>query len=336
MRHLKKSEYHMATESKIILFNQKLKEFNTLNKEKLYREDTGKHSLGEELKKELEDIVFFLVENSKYASALSDVSLQKIITVFQHLITEVDRMKNVSDQEFINTKNSIISAINLQIDLLLVHKPAFITAKIESTGLLDDAGISEKIKNAEDKIDSKISQLNEKLKEFDSREASIRRTAAGISVEEAQKQFSAAAADQQEKINLWAGISIAATVLFIGFALVLWYNKPDADTIYDSIYFTTIRITIMITIGAFTAFSLKILRAHMHMKEINKHRERLSNSLPAFVEAVSENQRDIIITNLVDAISSFGKSGLLQKEDDSMSIPKIVIDTISKNISSPS
>ena len=135
-----------------------------------------------------------------------------------------------------------------------------------------------------------------------------------------------------KKILLWSKFSAGSIVAFIAFALVLWFIKPDAKTIYDSIYFTTIRITILITIGAFTAFSLKILRAHMHMKELNKHRERLSNSLPAFVEAVSENQRDIIITNLVDAISSFGKSGLLQKEDDSMSIPKIVIDTISKTL----
>ena len=322
----------MATESKITLFNQKLKEFVTLNKEKLYREDTGKHSLGEELKSELEDIIFFLTEHSNYANALSDVSLQKIITAFQHLTNEINRMKDVSDQEFINTKNNIINTINAQIDFLLVHKPAFITEKIESSGLLDDAGISKKLKKAEANVDSKISQLDEKLKELDKRETTIRRTAVGISVEEAQKQFSEAAGEQDKKILLWSKISAGSIAVFIGFALVLWFIKPDAKTIYDSIYFTTIRITILITIGAFTAFSLKILRAHMHMKELNKHRERLSNSLPAFVEAVSENQRDIIITNLVDSISSFGKSGLLQKEDDSVSVPKIVIDTISRNL----
>ncbi len=323
----------MATESKVILFNQKLKEFNTLDKEQLYRENLGKQSLGDEIKYELEDIVFFITEHSKYANKLSDVSLQKLITAFQHLRIEIDRVGNITDSDFINTKGKIINTINAQIDLLLVHKPAFIIEKIESSGLLDDAGISKKLKKAEATVDFKITQLDKKLKELDKREATIRRTAVGISVEEAQKQFSEAASEQDKKILLWSKFSAGSIVVFIGFSLVLWFIKPDAKTIYDSIYFTTIRITILITIGAFTAFSLKILRAHMHMKELNKHRERLSNSLPAFVEAVTENQRDIIITNLVDAISSFGKSGLLQKEDDSTSIPKIVIDTISRNLS---
>ncbi|MCH7619179.1 MAG: hypothetical protein IH880_05360 [Candidatus Marinimicrobia bacterium] len=289
--------------------------------------------MGKELKNELEENIKFLVDHTEFANKFSDVSLQNMINALQHLKSDVDRMKSVSDPDFINTKQNIINSIRGQIDSLLIFRPAFITEKWESTGLMDEAGVSDKLRKTEAAVDSRIKQLDKKLEELDSRESKLRQTAAGISVEEAQKQFSDAAVDQQEKIDYWEKISAGSLILFFGFALILWFTKPDTETIYDSIYFTTIRITILITIGAFIAFSLKILRAHMHMKELNKHRERLSNSLPAFVEAVTENHRDIIITNLVDAISSFGKSGLLQKEDDSMSIPKIVVDTMSKNIS---
>ena len=322
----------MATESKITLFKEKIEEFQSLDKSHLYRDKLGEESLSGDLKNLLEENVLFYTEHVAFTDYIPDSTLQRIIKSLDALKLEINRMENISNSDFIRTRQNIINAINSQMDVLLSLRSAFITEKIKSTGLLDDSGSLKKLNKNESAVKSRIEQLDEKFKEVDRREAKIRQTAAGISVEEAQKQFSEAAEEQQTKINYWEKISAGSIVLFVGFALILWYTKPIAVTIYDSIYFTTIRITILITIGAFTAFSLKILRAHMHMKELNKHRERLSNSLPAFVEAVSENQRDIIITNLVDAISSFGKSGLLQKEDDSMSIPKIVIDTISKTL----
>ncbi len=103
------------------------------------------------------------------------------------------------------------------------------------------------------------------------------------------------------------------------------------------IYFTALRITILAAIGGVAAFCLKILRANMHMRAHNLHRQRLANSMAAFVESASTNeQRDLILAHLVDAIASFGSSGLLAKPDDSVSPSKMTIDTINRTLSGTS
>jgi len=59
--------------------------------------------------------------------------------------------------------------------------------------------------------------------------------------------------------------------------------------------------------------------------------------MSAFVEsAVTPEQRDLILAQLVDAVATFGTSGLLQKEDDSIHSPKMTIDTITRTFAPPS
>jgi len=98
------------------------------------------------------------------------------------------------------------------------------------------------------------------------------------------------------------------------------------------IYYTAIRITILSALAAIVAFCHKILRANMHMNEHNLHRQRITNSMAAFIEsAITPEQRDLILAHLVDSIANFGHSGLL-KEEDSLFSPKMTIDTITRNI----
>jgi len=53
--------------------------------------------------------------------------------------------------------------------------------------------------------------------------------------------------------------------------------------------------------------------------------------MAAFVEsAITLEQRDLILTHLVDAVATFGDSGLLHKEDDSIHASKMTIYTISR------
>lgn len=74
----------------------------------------------------------------------------------------------------------------------------------------------------------------------------------------------------------------------------------------------------------------------MHMYQQNLHRQRVTNSMAAFVEsAVTPEQRDLILAHLVDAVAAFGCSGLLAKEDDAVYVPKMTIDSITRNIGIP-
>ena len=102
------------------------------------------------------------------------------------------------------------------------------------------------------------------------------------------------------------------------------------------LYFSAVRITIIGALGGIVAFCLRMLRAHMHMAQHNQHRQRVANSIAAFVEsAATPEQRDLILSQLVDSIAHFGSSGILRKEDESIQVPKVVVDNLSRTITSP-
>ena len=55
----------------------------------------------------------------------------------------------------------------------------------------------------------------------------------------------------------------------------------------------------------------------------------------AFVEsAATPEQRDLILSQLVESVVQFGNSGLLQKEDDHLYRPKMTIDSITRTLTS--
>jgi len=107
----------------------------------------------------------------------------------------------------------------------------------------------------------------------------------------------------------------------------------DRELLYQLIYSAVLRITFLTGLGATATFCLRVFRAQMHMNEFNLHRMRLANSTGAFVEsAYSPDQRDLILGRLVDAVASFGNSGLLGDREDAIVPTKLAIDTITRKV----
>jgi hypothetical protein len=80
-----------------------------------------------------------------------------------------------------------------------------------------------------------------------------------------------------------------------------------------------------------TSWHQRILKSHLHMREHNLHRQRIANSMASFAEsAMNNDQRDVILSRLVDSIATFGISGMLGNEDDGGS--KITIDNITRTL----
>jgi hypothetical protein len=190
---------------------------------------------------------------------------------------------------------------------------------IESTKIIEDL---EKKSNT---IINHAQQIAESI------EQKARQTARGISVEEAQKQFQLATKPIIKQIWVWASLSTLFSVLFIGIIIsFIFESMPEVEK-WGIIYYTAIRITFLSAIGAIAGFCLKLLRAHLHMYNHNLHRQRIANSIEAFVESAElKENRDLILLHLVDAIAQFGDSGLVQKEDDSIHSTKMIFDNISK------
>ena len=102
-----------------------------------------------------------------------------------------------------------------------------------------------------------------------------------------------------------------------------------------AVYQTALRIVILSAVGAFTTYSLRMLRAHIHMSHLNKHRQRVANSIEAFVmSANTPEQRDLILANLVEAVVAFGNSGLLPHDEDTLGGQKLPTEAIGRLLAS--
>ena len=267
-------------------------------------------------------------------------------------LTSITKILNqhaeLGNPEFIQQSDTLLNSFTNHEENLLKVRAYFITAAIEERGLLEDEGMKRQSEIAIEDMKNKSEEALKKVREESDRiieetkkfaeeiETKARRTAAGIAVEDAQEQFKEAQKHHKNQVILWVIISLVSVLLFISFGFYLLQSELPKEWQWQIIYYTAIKITILTAIGAVSTFCLRILRAHMHMYQHNLHRQRVTNSMASFVEsAITPEQRDLILGHLVDAVATFGSSGLLAKEDDSIYSPKMTIDTIARNISVP-
>jgi hypothetical protein len=169
-----------------------------------------------------------------------------------------------------------------------------------------------------------------------------RETAQKVSLSDVQSQFEEAAKKSRTGIYFWGGLSLVLIAVFLYVLIAFWSWWAPQSLLDDNIgsknnvtsafviYHTVLRITFLTALAAIATFCLKILRAQLHLRELNLHRQRIANSMAAFLGAASQEQRDMILGRMVDAITTFGNSGLLSDNDESMSPAKIVLESISK------
>ena len=223
----------------------------------------------------------------------------------------------------------------------------FVTVAVEERGFLDDEGIKKAYDRTVDNMKSEAENVINSIKEESTAvikqakklaeeiETRARKTATNISVEEAQKQFKAAQRPLLLQVILWGLLSIVAVYIFyLLFKHFLNIELPDNYT-WHIVYFTSIRITALAAVGSIAAYFMKILKAQLHMFQHNLHRQRITNSIEAFVEsAITQEQRDLILARMIDEVVTFGNSGLLEADQDNIYTPKMTIDNITRSISS--
>lgn len=316
----------------------------------------GIASLEKDLKPRVDETIEKIEFAIQVSEAVSERIVQAVTSIFSEVLNQISTISHLENSSYVSraedqeTASVHICGIDEQLDDLKQHWPHFIAAAVEKQGLLDDEGIKTQHQRALEELRQEAEKNLENLKEESAKvleqaaktaeeiKDKARLTAAGISVEAAQKQFDEAQKEFKERAFGWGVIS---SLLILAFILVAIYfvnhSRPDEKISFGIIYFTALRIAILAAIGGAAAFCLKIFRANMHMRAHNLHRQRLANSMAAFVESASTNeQRDLILAHLVDAIASFGSSGLLTKPDDSVSPSKMTIDTINRTFSGTS
>ena len=217
----------------------------------------------------------------------------------------------------------------------------FLDAKVESLDNSDsvDENIikqhENRIKSQEEKLDELIDQAKNYIEQTANTLEAAQATATGVSVKEAQEQFKNAQTPFNWKMAIWGTLSAAGIISF--FVVAMYFYDAQVPDEWQWIYKGTIRISILAAIGSIIAFFFKMLRAHMYMSEKNQHRQRVANSIGAFVgSATTSEQRDMILSQLVESVVQFGNSGLLHREDDNIYRPKMTIDSIMRTLSTKS
>ena len=338
----------MATEQQVQALSAVGEAIKSVDRERLFRQDLGKHSLKNELEKQLDTIQSKVDFAVRYASEVGGDRVNQLKEVFSGIFNLLRSHAALADEQYINQKDTFLRNLQNSIEEIKKHWHVFVAAAIVDRGFLRDEDIKKEYDNAiihmkrqaDNTVETirvetakAIDEAKELAKQIEDR---ARKTAAKISVEEAQKQFREAGKSLNWKVLLWAAVSVLTVAGFVIAALKFWDHKFPVDAKWEVVYFTALRITVLTALAAVATFSMRIFRAHIHMKEHNLHRERLANSIGAFVEsAATPEQRDLILTHLVDAISSFGTSGLLHKEEDTISSTKFLVDNVMRTITPP-
>ncbi|MBI5523265.1 MAG: hypothetical protein HY910_11590 [Desulfarculus sp.] len=336
----------MATEQTINRLREIIERIKSIDRAKLIRENLGEESLANEIEPVLNNIDKRIEFALLYSGSVYDSVVGNVTSIFSVIYDKINAQCNVSSADFISRKREFISQITNDLDNLNQHWPHFICAAIEQRGFLEDEGIrqeySRKVEELRGEAQAAVSEVkkqsNEAIEEARQLAKQIeeraRRTATKISVEEAKNQFKEAQKDIKNKAIFWGVSSLICIGIFLYVAYYLIeHAQPPKDIGWYIFYYTAMRLVILGVSGGAAAFCLRIFRAYLHMNQMNLHRQRVANSIAAFVEsAVTPEQRDQILMRCVDAVVSFGPSGLLAKErgEDQMPLQRMPVEVISK------
>ena len=320
----------------------------SIDNQKLTRPTLGVESLEEQLQPRMKELGQKLSLAVQYASEIPSGQLNSIINAFEVIRNTMTGLADTSDSAaYIQNSRPFLQNFDNYMEQLREYWGPVVIAAILHKRLLDEDGIetahdeavnqlkiqaSRTLEEIQEKSEESIEKARKLAEQIENR---ARLTATNISVEEAQSQFREAQKQFDGSVKIWSIISCIPITLFLILGVYLWNHQGPSD-VGSAIYETGIRFAILGSLGALSAFCLRILRAHIHMRQQNLHRQRVANSIEAFVQsAVTPEQRDLILSYLVHSIIVFGNSGLVQEREESMNPSHLAIDSISRTFKYP-
>ena len=238
-----------------------------VDKDKLLRPEVGELSLQSAFAPTLEKIHRKFEFAKKYAAELHNNQLAPIRDIFTYISEQMREQANRNHQDYVATREQFLTEIKNQLEELKHHWPPVVTVAVETHGFLEDEGVHreygrtiESIKQAAENALNQVKEEAQKTIEearvlAESIEKRARSTAAGISVEEVQKQFRAAQKGLEKRVYLWAVLGFLSVVVFIGAAIYFSRVGPSQEG-WSILYHSAIRISILTAIGTTAAFCL--------------------------------------------------------------------------------
>lgn len=348
----------MKTDSYTSKVKNLLIDYESTDKRKIFREDLGEKSIKNEVELLYNDILNKLKVIVDNAGKIEDKYVYDFIREAEEFKNNLLSWAQSSDPDFVRNRQTYIDSSNSRYKSLYDKWVSIYVCIIDESEILQNIYKFNQLKDDTNfQIDSakqiiekiKTEALEEVKKQAGEIKKSAQKTARNISVKSAQDQFEDACNKCKKSIWIWGFITFIMIGIFALLAYKFYYYtfftpemKINADIFnekfldilrWESIFHTVIRVTILAVVGTIIAFCLKMLRGSLHMFQHNLHRQRVANSVEAFVNAaLTEEQSDRILEKLVEAVVSFGQSGLIQNEDDSIHASKLTIDSITKTL----
>lgn len=348
----------MANEASVQKLAEWKEKFEKLDRSAVLRPQLAELSLApiepilDEIAKKLR--IAFIAPRQASESAVASFNAR-----LEGIMQFLDQARAQTPEQFVAHRSNVIQQVESYIEAIRADFSPFVAVAVEATGLLDGADVAlRKIEERgaafTDALEKKGAQiLDAATTKASEIEGKARATAKGVSFRAAQDQFEHAHKNLRWKAILW---SVISAVVFGSFLIVAIYllrhppahnaatsptgdvtgsspahSVPGAPSLAEAIYYIAIRLTVLTALAGLATFCFRIMRAHLHMNEYNLHRKRVANSISAFVEAgETPEQRDAILARLVDSVTGFGHSGLVEGGEDHLSVPTVAIDTFIK------
>ena len=321
----------MATHEAIKSLHGSLQKLEETDWERIRRPSLGDESLSTDLKPCEEKIQRLHDLAKMYSFFVHDDTVAEIRNTIESIRNNLNQQAKHDNASYLQTKHNFIQTLKNQIEEANRWKPMIAGAAILDSGLLDIEDLKAEIgrvqidlrKTAEETLKEIEARSENVIKAAEDRSNAItdraRQTAAGISIEEAQKQFRGTEDHDRRQVRLWTGLAVVSVAVLIVCAASFMPSEAGPVNLSWTTLLPSalIKVFILSTIAGTATFSFRMLRAHLHIAEKNRHRVRVANSVASFVEsAVDKSQRDLILSKLADAIVNFGDSGLVQNERD--------------------
>ena len=325
----------MANKGILTNLDEAIKALESVDIDRLKRPSLGDESLAKDIVPRLTIIEKLVGQAKRYAPLVHDNIVQHAQSNIMSIAEAMTAHAALEPSPYIDQKEAFLQGLDDQIEDSKSWQPILAAAAMSDRGLLDDEGIKRESDQALDHlkkttaetlvtIQAEAEKAIQGAKDLaDQIEARARLTASQISVEEAQRQFKAAADGDQARIKFWGFLTgVSVFLLVSGPLLFTQWELPAGAEWPVALYHTLLRVLALSAVAGMATLGFRMLRAHLHLAEKNRHRVRVANCVESFVQSALEPaQRDLILAKLADSIVSFGESGLIQHGGDDRSSP---------------
>ena len=277
----------------------------------------------------------------EWAPHVSDEYVKDTVSLLGSIYNDLVNLNNATnDQEYVQLIDSFVEVYDRLADRLSKYDVHFEMARIRALGLLKEDALEGRKRIAEsllEELDSRMADIKKEAEQVSHTRNILVGEATEGSFTKAIEHFDAAQTYLDRRCQSWwmASIASVAALVMVVLGFVIW-GKPDpGDPWANVIYNAAIRLTLLGVLGAFATFCLRAYRSHIHMSRYNHHRKCIAECMDPFVHAaVSPEQKDKILSILVESVASFGASGLIQDSDDHMTSSKLIVEQFGNMMSS--